>query len=99
MYFCMASLIDKMQKVQNFAAHLISRCDRDTSISEILKDLYCMASSQIQNHVHNFVTGLQISICDLAPEYISDLLILYIPGRALRSALINNLMVPKTRTL
>ena len=86
--------IDKIQRVQNAAARLISGTKKYASITPILIKLHWLPV--IARIEYKILLTVFKSLNNLAPEYISELLNQYNPPRALRSANKNLLIVPKT---
>ena len=89
-------VIVKLQRVLNAAARLVSMVPRDTSITAVLKDLHWLPMKQrIQFKVAVLVFK---ALHDEAPVYMKDMLAIYTPPRALRSANKHLLTVKRTRT-
>ena len=91
-----AYLIDRLQKVQNTVARLVSRSKRSDSVTPILKKLHWLpVSKRIE-----FKILLLTYKClhGLAPKYLSDLLKPYKPSRLLRSSSKLLLEEPGSRT-
>ena len=86
--------IDKIQRVQNAAARLISGTKKYASITPILIKLHWLPV--IARIEYKILLTVFKSLNNLATEYISELLNQYNPPRALRSANKNLLIVPKT---
>lgn len=89
--------VNKLQKIQNIAARVVTRtCTRD-HITPILRDLHWLPVHwRIQYKVLLQVYKAQNG---LAPNYISELLEPYRPSRALRSATDSHLLLePMTRS-
>jgi exonuclease III len=90
-------LLTKLQKIQNFAARVISGASRRDHISPVLMDLHWLPIKQrIQYKV--LVLTYQM-IHGLAPSYLCDLVSVYTPRRTLRSKDSLTLCPPKTRTV
>ena len=85
-------LIGKLQRVQNYAARLVVRCDRRDHITPILKKLHWLPVKQRVTYKIILLTFRALN--GLAPIYIVDML--HRPTRALRSANNNDLQVPST---
>ena len=86
--------IERLQRVQNTAARLIKRLPRSCHITPVLRNLHWLPvprriEYKILLHVYKAVNGM-------APDYLSDLLELYVPGRALRSQGKKLLRIPRT---
>jgi hypothetical protein len=78
-----ASIIKKLQRVQNTAARIVMRKNKRDSISAILKQLHWLPVQQrisfkVLCITHRCVQGT-------APGYLSELVQLYLPSRSLRS--------------
>uniref|UniRef100_A0A672G1H3 Reverse transcriptase domain-containing protein n=1 Tax=Salarias fasciatus TaxID=181472 RepID=A0A672G1H3_SALFA len=87
--------LSRLQLVQNSAARILTRTNRWTRISPILKELHWLPVSYRVNFKILVLTFRALH--DQAPSYIRDLLQPYSPVRALRSADQNLLKVPRTR--
>lgn len=87
--------LSRLQLVQNSAARILTRSNRRTHISPILKALHWLPVSSRINFKILVLTFRAIH--GQAPPYISDLIQPYTPARALRSVDQNLLMVPRTR--
>ena len=90
-----ASVLAKLQKVQNSAARLVVRAGKRAHITPILKRLHWLpVKYRVKYKVLSLVyRGLH----GLAPPYINDMLEWYTPGRAgLRSSGECRLRVPRT---
>ena len=87
-------LIGKLQRVQNYAARLVVRCDRRDHITPILKKLHWLPVKQRVTYKIILLTFRALN--GLAPIYIVDMLHRHRPTRALRSANNNDLQVPST---
>ena len=82
-------LIGKLQRVQNYAARLVVRCDRRDHITPILKKLHWLPTKQRVTYKIILLTFRALN--GLAPIYIVDMLHRHRPTRALRSANNNDL--------
>lgn len=87
--------LSRLQLVQNSAARILTRSNRRTHISPILKALHWLPVSSRINFKILVLTFRALH--GQAPPYISDLIQPYTPARALRSVDQNLLMVPCTR--
>ena len=90
-------LVDKLQKVQNCAARIISKTSRCEHITPVLKDLHWLPVEarlkyKVLLQTHRALHGR-------APEYLSDMLTRYHPSRTLRSESATTLVVPRCRTV
>ena len=77
-------LTQRLQKVQNNAARLISSSPRHAHISPILKDLHWLPVEQRIKYKLLLLTYKCLT--NQGPSYLSDLLDLYVPTRQLRSS-------------
>ena len=96
LYGVTGKLLSKLQKVQNTAARIITRTSKYSHITPILKDLHwlpveCRLKYKLLLHTHRALYGK-------APQYITNMVKRYIPGRSLRSQNTTQLEVPKGRT-
>ena len=88
------STLNQMQRVQNTAARLVSRCRRYDHISPVLKDLHWLPihkriNYKILLHTYHCLNGQ-------APDYLSDLL-QKAPERNRRAAYNGKLIIPRSR--
>ena len=77
------TLINKLQRVQNTAARIITSTTRRSHITPVLKELHWLPVQyriqyKIQIHTYN-------ALHDRSPLYIKDMLNIYRPNRTLRS--------------
>ena len=82
----------RLQKVQNFAARVIRRVPKRCHITPELKALHWLPVRQ--RIKYKTLLFAYKSLHGLAPKYLSDLLVPYVPGRSLRSAHKDLLVVP-----
>lgn len=90
------STLNKLQKIQNTAARLVTGTKGREHISPILADLHWLPVEfriqfKILVYVYNAIKGD-------APSYIQELIQVNIPTRPLRSSSSQRLVVPKVRT-
>ena len=87
--------LDRLQKVQNRAARLISLTKNKQPISPVLYELHWLP---VRERI-NFKVSCMIYKClnDKAPEYLKELVQVYTPARQLRSMNKNLLVVPPDR--
>jgi len=88
--------INKLQRIQNTAARIVTRTSRQSHITPILKDLHWLPVKyrvQFKILMHTYK-----ALHEEAPRYISDTLAVYQPRRTLRSMGSVTLVVPKVRT-
>lgn len=85
-------LLDRLQRVQNTAARLITGTSRSSHITPVLRELHWLPVT----HRIIFKVALLTFKAQhgLAPLYLSELLTPYIPSRSLRSSTKNLLTVP-----
>ena len=89
-------LINKIQRVQNKAARVVSRTPRQEHITPILRDMHWLP---VQRRIEYKVLLYTFkSLHDLSPEYLKDLVQHHQSSRTLRSNHLNQLSVPRTRT-
>jgi hypothetical protein len=88
--------LGRLQRVQNTAARIISGKKRRDHITPVLRELHWLP---VEERVCYKIL-MQTFKCmnGLAPSYLSNMLNLYTPARALRSADSNILKQPKART-
>ena len=93
LYVLPNTLLNKLQRVQNTAARIITRSSKHQSITSILKKLHWLPIKQRIQFKINTLTWK--SLHGQAPGYIDELLIQYVPTRTLRSSSQNILVTPK----
>ena len=90
-------LVQTLQRVQNASARLVARTKKSDHITPVLIDLHWLP---IQYRVqYKILINTFRALHSTAPPYISELVSLYRPGRALRSADVNKLAVPRHKTV
>ena len=90
------TLTQKLQRVQNTAARIISRTSRYSHITPVMKELHCLpVQSRLQYKVLMYAFK---AIHDLAPQYLADMIEVYQPRRTLRSQNSTSLVVSRTKT-
>ena len=77
-------LTQRLQKVQNNAARLISSSPRNAHISPVLRELHWLPVEQ--RITYKLLLLTYKSLTNQGPSYLSDLLNLYVPSRQLRSS-------------
>ena len=87
--------LSRLQRIQNVAARIVSRCPRDGCISPILKDLHWLPVKYLILFKILLLTFRSLH-CK-APRYLMGLISSYSPARSLRSSEHLLLAVPKTR--
>ena len=75
--------MDRLQKVQNYAARVITKTPKYDHITPVLADLHWLpVKYRIEYKILLYVYK---ALHEEAPAYISELLVPYIPARSLRS--------------
>ena len=88
--------IEKLQRVQNPAARLVTRTKKSEHISPVLYDLHWLT---VKNRIIFKILLITFkALHGLAPGYLSDLITPHRPSRSLRSMVANLLILPKCRT-
>lgn len=96
LYGLPACQLDKLQRVQNNAARIVTRAPMRDHITPVLHTLHWLP---IKHRVQFKVLTLAYkAMHGEGPSYVKDMLELYSPGRALRSGHQLLLRVPKSRT-
>ena len=88
-------LIQKLQRVQNTAARILTRTRKSEHISPILRSLHWLPVSKRIDYKIMILTYKCLH--NLAPSYLQDLIHPYQPSRSLRSSSQVLLQIPKTR--
>lgn len=92
-----SSNLNKLQRAQNTAARIILRTSRYDHITPVLEELHWLPICQrIKYKVLVYTYKALNGQC---PQYLTDLLNVYRPTRALRSSNDLSLVVPRTRTV
>ena len=88
--------LQRLQRIQNSAARLVTGIDRRHHIKPVLQQLHWLP---VEQRIH-YKLLLQVyrALNGLAPAYIAELLQEHVPCRELRSASRNLLVVPPSRT-
>ena len=88
-------LLDRLQRVQNSAARLVTGSNRFASSKALLKSLHWLpVRARIQ---YKIAVLAYRCINGCAPSYLRELVTRYFPARALRSSHSNDLCVPKIK--
>ena len=89
-------LINKLQKLQNCAARVVTNTYKYDHISPVLKDLHWLP---VKSRI-DYKIGLLTYKCltNQAPSYLKELVFPYRPGRTLRSGSSNILVTPRVNT-
>ena len=77
-------LVAKLQKIQNFAARIITGVTKYQHVTPALKELHWLPVRQ--RIKYKVLTLTYQMIHGLAPSYLCEMLTMYIPGRKLQSA-------------
>jgi hypothetical protein len=89
------TLLNRLQKVQNTAARILTKTPKFSHITPILKELHWLP---VEKRIQYKILLLTFKcLNNLAPNYLKELLEIYHPPRPLRSASTLNLKVPVTR--
>ena len=89
--------LNKLQRLQNTAARIITRTPRSSHITPVLRDLHWLP---VERRIMFKVLVLAYkTIHQQAPPYMSDMLEVNRPTRALRSANSLSLVIPRVRTV
>ena len=88
--------VNRLQKIQNHAARLVTKTPGNMHITPVLKHLHWLPIRQrieykLLLHVCRALSGQ-------GPSYMSDLVQQYLPARSLRSAAELQLVVPRTHS-
>ncbi len=90
-----STAVNKLQKVQNRAAWLISGTTKREHINPTLRKLHWLP---IESRIKFKVLVLTYkALHDLSPEYLKQMLSSYVPSRNLQSSVENLLRVPKCK--
>lgn len=95
LYDLPSELLNKLQRVQNAAARILTRTPKYASISRTLQELHWLPIRQRIKFKILSITWKALH--NDAPAYITELLQPYIPIRELRSTHHNNLVIPRCR--
>ena len=96
LYGLPASVTNKMQRLQNTCARMITRTRRSDHITPVLIKLHWLpVRKRIE---YKMLSHTYRAIHRRAPQYLCDMLSLYQPARALRSQSTVTLAVPRART-
>lgn len=90
-------LLKRLQSVQNAAARLVSGSRKYDHISPVLHQLHWLPVDK--RIIYKILLMVFKCLHNLAPSYLSNLIIKYTPNRALRSSSKNLLVVPPSRTI
>ena len=88
--------ISKIQRIQNSAARLVTRTKRQEHITQVLRKLHWLPIKK--RIIYKILLLTYKSLKGLAPDYLRDLLDLYVPTRILRAGSKHLLRVPRFRT-
>ena len=90
-------LLDKLQHVQNTAARVVTGCKKYDHITPVLKNLHWLPVKQ--RITFKILLLTYKALHDKAPQYVTNMLTPYVPGRSLRSGSRMQLEIPHTRLL
>ena len=82
--------IERLQKVQNAAARVVTLTNKHDHITPILRNLHWLPVEQ--RIIYKILLLTYKAVNGLAPKYLSDLVNIYVPKRNLRSSKSNNLV-------
>ena len=88
--------IQKLQRLQNSAARIVTRTKKSKHITPVLINLHWLRVQQ--RIIFKLLLNTYKALKGLAPDYLSTLLTVYKPARSLRSSAAKDLSVPKSRT-
>ena len=86
----------RMQKVQNYAARIVTKTSKHEHITPILHQLKWLTVQQYA--MYRLLSIVQNCIIGNGPAYINELLTKYLPNRPLRSSDLQLLTIPDIRT-
>ena len=89
--------LQRLQLVQNSAAHVISQTKRCTSITHILNELHWLPINKRCQFKILLLTFKSLNGC--APEYLCNMLNVYMPNRSLRSTAFTSLVQYRNRSI
>ena len=89
-----ASQLNRLQKLQNSAARVVSRVKKSDHITPVLRDLHWLPVAQRIDH--KVLSLTYASLHKIAPAYLQELAPSYTPSRSLRSASQARLRLPST---
>lgn len=96
LYGIPSGLLNKLQRVQNCAARVITRTRKREHITPVLESLHWLPVEQ--RVIYKMMVFTFRAIQGLAPGYICDMVNLYTPTKCLRSADQCQLVVPRCKT-
>ena len=88
--------LQRLQLVQNSEARVISQTKRYTSLTPILNELYWLPNKRCQFKIL-LLTFKSLNGC--APEYLCDMLNVFMPNRSLRSTAFTSLVPYRNRSI
>ena len=90
-------LIDRLQRIQNNAARLVTGSSKFDHVSPLLSSLHWLP---VSDRIDYKISSLTYSaVCGTGPAYLSELVQLYTPSRSLRSSSDTKLLhIPSVRT-
>jgi hypothetical protein len=88
--------LNRLKKVQNTAARIITLSKKYDNITPIFKDLHWLP---IHLRIHFKILLITYKILNgAAPAYLNELIVPYVPSRSLRSSSCGFLIIPRSRT-
>jgi exonuclease III len=90
-------LINRLQRIQNIAARIVTRARKYDSITIVLESLHWLPMEYRIQYKIALLTFKALN--ELAPSYLSELITAYKPARSLRSSSNNLLEEPAVRTV
>ena len=96
LYGLLQNQVQKLQRLQNSAARLVTRTKKFENITPVLIYLHWLPVQQ--RIIFKLLLNTYKALNGLALDYLSTLLTVYKPAGSLRSSAANNLSVPKSRT-
>ena len=97
LYNAPVTQLAKLQKAQNAAARVLTGIPRFSHITPILKELHWLPVKE--RIMYKILLMTWKALNGRSPQYILDLVSLYVPNRNLRSSNCNMLSVPKVQSL
>ena len=95
LYGITEGLLDKVQRVQNTAARIVTRSSKYCRLTSLLRSLHWLPVRYRIQYKINLLTYKALN--GLAPCYLADLIHKHIPSRDLRSSTTYRLEVPLTK--
>jgi hypothetical protein len=94
-YGLTAAIRSRLQRAQNAAVRVVTRTKKRDSITPVLRKLHWLP---VEHRVTYKIALMTFKVLHgLAPPYLEELVEVYVPGRALRSASERRLVMPRSR--